>query len=412
MLIHVDDLITGMQLGKDIELKAGSYLITRKELPGGKLTEDVLGKIRRFASQLIPEKDKVYVVGDDLVYQHLKELFQQDLGKVIQLVESGRDFPNFLAESELRGKVLRVMEKLVANPDVIRNMYDLKMQARSTPQQQDYILEHSIRVTLLGIAIGLKARLSIISLFNYGMAAMLHDMGILQADIYPDLEKLDDLGTEELEEFIEEHQRNSEKIFSAQQLTMLPHTRAEIMDILANHHRPDLKGSAHKTTFLLYLAELVDEMISTMPHKVRYNFTQVQKHILGKRFHGRLGLMNLLLGLIKLFRGQGMIWVMVEAIAGIFGMQELLVENYEEKLKKILDFCPFKCASPYPVGGGNVLPRSIYCKNSTQKDFFCDHLGQNRIEIQNGKGNMKSYLKCATLNDQLHDLNKEGRKKT
>ena len=83
MLIHVDDLVKGMQLEKDIELKAGSYLVTRKELAGGKLTEDMIEKVRRFASQLTPEKDKIYVVGDDLVYQHLKELLHHDVKRII-----------------------------------------------------------------------------------------------------------------------------------------------------------------------------------------------------------------------------------------------------------------------------------------------------------------------------------------
>ncbi|MBN2290046.1 MAG: hypothetical protein JXQ83_11990 [Candidatus Glassbacteria bacterium] len=410
MLIHVDDLMPDMRLEKDIELSAGSYLITRKELAGGQLTEEVIEKVRRFASQLAPEKDMVFVIGDDLVYKHLKSVLEKDVEKIMRAIETGKDLPNFLAESDLRGKVQRIMEKLVSNPDLLRNMYNLKIQSKGRAKPQEYILEHSIRVTLLGLAVGLKVKMSIISLFNLGVAAVLHDMGILESEIYPRLDKLDDLDSGCLEEFIQEHQRNSERIFTGQQLTMMPHTRNEIEHMLRNHHRPEHGDETHKATLLLYLAELVDEMVTAMPHRVRYNFTQVQKHILGRRYEGRVGLTILLLGLIKLFKGQGLLWEMVQALAKVFSMEELLVENYEEKLKKIIDFCPFRCAVPYPSTGGNALPRTIYCKNSRDKDFYCEHMSQVSIEIQNSKGHLAPFFKCATLNGQLHHLNSEGRK--
>lgn len=410
MQVHVDDLIIDMRLVKDIELKAGSFLITLKELPDGRLTEEVIGSIRRFSSQLVPESDKVDVIGDDLVLEHLKKVLEKDVKQIMKSIEEGRDYPNFLADTELRNKVARVMEKLITNPDIIGNIYDMKLQTSGGGNQGNYIPNHSIRVTLLAIAVGLKLRWSIISLVNVGMAAVLHDLGILGSEAYPNLRKLDDYSTGELEDFIEEHQKNSENIFSLQQLNILPHTKNEIIHMLANHHRPDFTAAANKTTTLIYLAELLDEMISALPHKVRYNFSQVQIHILGKCYQGRLGLMQVLLGLVKLFRGQGLIWEMVQALTEVFSMQELLVENYEEKLKKILDFCPFKCAVPFPSGGGAALPRTIYCKNSTEKNFICEHVSQVRIDIQSGSGKMISYLKCSTLTNQLHDLNKAGKK--
>jgi hypothetical protein len=409
MQVHVDDLIIDMRLEKDIKLKAGSFLITLKDLPECRLNDEVIDSIRKFSSQLVPESDKVEVVGDDLVFEHLKKVLETDVNNIMKSIEEGRDYPNFLADTELRNKVARVMEKLITNPDIIGNIYDMKLQTKSGLQQGNYIPDHSIRVTLLAIAVGLKLRWSIISLVNVGMAAVLHDLGILESEAYPNLRKLDDYNTGELEEFIEEHQKNSEKIFSLQKLNILPHTKNEIIHMLANHHRPDLTDTANKTTLLIFLAELVDEMISALPHKVRYNFSQVQIHKLGKRYQGRLGLMHVLLGLIKLFRGQGLIWEMVQAITQVFSMQELLVENYEEKLKKILDSCTFKCASPFPAGGA-ALPRTIYCKSSTEKDFNCEHVSQVRIEIQSGKGKMVSYLKCSSLTEQIHDLNKAGKK--
>jgi len=412
MQVHVDDLISNMRLEEDIGLKAGSCLITLKELPEGKLTDEMIGKIRRFASQLTPETYKVNVFGDELVLEHLKKVLENDVKSMMKRIEEGRDYPNFLSDTDLREKITRVMDKLTSNPDIIGIMYDLKLQTKSGLTQGNYIPDHSIRVTLLGIAVGLKLRWSIISLINFGMAAIMHDLGILQTRIYPNLRKLDDFNTGELEEFIEEHQKSSEKIFSSQQLTILPGTRKEIQLMLENHHRPDLKAAWQKTTLLLYFAELVDEMISPLPHKARYNFSQVQIHKLGKRFQGRCGLMNLLLGLIKLFKGQGLCWEIVRTLAQVFSMQELLVEDYEGKLKKIIDFCPFKCTVPFPSAGGSALPRTIYCKSSIEKKFSCEHVGQTRIDIQAAGGKMISYFKCGTLGNQLHELNKEGRKES
>ncbi len=121
--------------------------------------------------------------------------------------------------------------------------------------------------------------------------------------------------------------------------------------MIANHHRPDLNDLQHKTSILLYFAELVDEMISPMPYRMRFNFSPEQIKKLGERFGRRNGLVNVLLALIKLHKGKGFAWQIVNSLVSLFSMDELLVEGYEEKLQLILDFCPFNCAvaSPTPA---------------------------------------------------------------
>ena len=47
MLMHVDHLIPGLELESDVRLKAGSFLITRKELPDARLNDSVIESIRR-----------------------------------------------------------------------------------------------------------------------------------------------------------------------------------------------------------------------------------------------------------------------------------------------------------------------------------------------------------------------------
>ena len=410
MIMHVDHLVPDMELESDVRLQAGSFLITRKELPDGKLSEQVIESIRRFSSQLAPEKHRVNIKADEQTYTHLRSVLEKDITKITETIESGTEYPNFLQDNDLREKVLRVVEKLISNPDIIRSMYEFKIGSETGDRAREQLLEHSIRTTMLVIAVGLKLRWSIIALVNAGMASILHDMGIIRTESYPALKKLDDLLPNELEAFIKEHQDHSAKIFSEQKLTMLPFTKNEITHIISNHHRPDFKESRHKTTLLLYFAELVDEMISPLPHKVRYNFSPAQIKKLGEKFTRRNGLVNMLLALIKLFKNSGLCWNIVSCLVEVFSMQELLIEGYEEKLKEVIDFCPFKCAVAYPHTGGNALPRTVYCNNSNEKEFACDHMGQVRIEIYLGAGKVKSYNKCSTLTNKLHELNKAGKK--
>jgi hypothetical protein len=409
MQMHVDHLVPDLELESDVRLKAGSFLITRKELPGGRLNEKVIESIRRFASQLAPVPFKVNIKADELALNQLKGVLDQDLNQITEKIAEGKEYPNFLDGEQLKDKVMRIMEKLISNPDLIRYMYEFKIGGSENDNVITQLHDHSIRVTLLSIAIGLKLRWSIISLVNVGMAGILHDMGIIRTEAFPNLQELDELLPNELEAYVEEHQKLSVDLFGEQKVTLLPFTKQEIVHMIANHHRPDFNDMRHKTTILLFFAELLDEMITLMPHKVRYNFSPDQVKKLGDKFARRNGLMNVLLALIKLYKGKGFAWQIVSSIISLFSMDELLIEGYEEKLKEIVNFCPFKCAVPYPPAGGNALPRTIYCNNSLSEEFSCEHMSQVKIEIYVGSGKVKAYKKCGTLTERVHQLNKAGR---
>jgi len=409
MQMHVDHLIPDLELESDVRLQAGSFLITRKELPGGRLNEKVIDSIRRFASQLAPVPFKVNVKANELALNQLKGVLDNDVSQITKKISEGKEYPNFLDDEQLQEKVMRIMEKLISNPELICHMYEFKIGEPKNDNVVGQLHDHSIRVTLLAISIGLKLRWSIISLVNVGMASILHDMGIIRTEAFPDLKKLDDFLPNELEAYVEEHQKLSVDLFGEQKVTLLPFTKQEIVHMIANHHRPDFSDMRHKTTTLLFFAELLDEMIAPMPHKVRYNFNQDQIKSIGEKFARRNGLMNVLLALIKLYKGKGFLWQIVSSIVSLFLMDELLIEGYEEKLKEIVDFCPFKSAVPYPPAGGNALPRTIFCNNSLNPDFSCEHMSQVKIEIYVGAGKVKSYKKCSTLTDRVHKLNKAGR---
>ncbi len=409
MQMHVDHLVPDLELESDVRLQAGSFLITRKELAGGRLNEKVIESIRKFAPQLAPVPYKVNVKADEVALNQLKGVLDQDVSQITQKISDGKEYPNFLDDEQLQGKVMRIMERLISNPEMIRHMYEFKIGDSENDNAISQLHDHSIRVTLLATAIGLKLGWSIISLVNVGMAGILHDMGIIRTKAFPNLQKLDKLLPNELEIYVEDHQKLSVDLFGEQKVTLLPFTKQEIVHMIANHHRPDLNDLRHKTTILLFFAELLDEMIAPMPHKVRYNFTPDQIRKLGEKFARRNGLMNVLLALIKLYKGKGFAWQIVSSILSLFSMDELLIEGYEGKLKEIVDFCRFKSAVPYPPAGGNALPRTIYCNNSLSSDFQCDHMSQGKIEIYFGAGKMKTYCKCAILTNRVHKLNKAGR---
>ena len=97
--------------------------------------------------------------------------------QIAQNISEGKEYPNFLKDDDLQDKVLRIMEKLISNPDMIKHMYGFKTSSDRPGDVFGQLHDHSIRVTMLAIAIGLKLKWSVISLVNLGMGGILHDMG-------------------------------------------------------------------------------------------------------------------------------------------------------------------------------------------------------------------------------------------
>jgi len=158
MQMHVDHLVPDLELESDVRLKAGSFLITRKELPGARLNAKVIESLRRFASQLAPVPYKVDVKADQLALNQLKSVFDQDVAQITQKISEGKEYPNFLDDEQLQDKLKRVMEKLVSNPDLIKHMYEFKISDSKNDTVIGQLHDHSIRVTFLAVAIGLKLR--------------------------------------------------------------------------------------------------------------------------------------------------------------------------------------------------------------------------------------------------------------
>ena len=406
MLLHVDHLVPGMVLEKDIELRAGSYLITRNELSKGQLNEKNIEGIRKFSSQILPEKDRVHILSDEFALGCIKNVVRKDLHRIADAVTSGKDRPNYLEDFQLQEKVMRTMEILFSNPNIIQTMYEARIGTSDGNTELELILDHCIRTSMLSMALGLRLKLTIFSLLSIGMASLLHDMGIFCTSAYPNMKSLDDISQEMLKEFIEQHQEHSGRLFNEQELTINSLQRKDIFHILTNHHSPDPDDNMHKNTLIFHFADLLDEMTSYLPHEVRYNFSGAQLEILGKRYSRRNGIANVLLGLTRLYKPKGGLpWKIISNLAGLFKLNPLLSGDYEEKLQETLDWCPFESARAYPALTGNALPRTVFCKKSVDPEFKCYYLLYITVQIQSKPGKLKDYFKCSTLGSRLQELN-------
>ena len=104
MLLHVDHLVPGMILEKDIELKAGSYLITCNELNNGKLVEKNIDGIKKFSSQIVPIQNRVHILSDEFALGCIKSVVRKDLHRIADAVTSGKDYPNYLEDFQLQAR--------------------------------------------------------------------------------------------------------------------------------------------------------------------------------------------------------------------------------------------------------------------------------------------------------------------
>ena len=409
VILHTEHLVPGMVLDKDIELRAGSFLITRRELGDGRLTEKAIKSIWNFSPQIVPVSNRVFIQDDKFTLDYIKNVVKEDLNRIAEGITSGKAYTNFLADGELQAKVMRVMEILLSKPDIVRCIYDAKFNFGEQDKALDLILDHSIRTAMLATAIGLRLRWTLLSLVSVATAALLHDLGILTTSPYPDLQSLDDLPADSLAGFIEKHQENSASLLENSGITMNPYQQREVLHIIANHHDPDLEDLKHRNTILFHFADLVDEMISLMPHSLRYNFSPAQLEMLGEPYKRRYNLIFVLLGLTRLYKRKGgLSWAIIRNMAALFNMKNLLGGNFDVKLQEIIESCPFDSAKVNPPLNGNSMPHTIYCSKCNDNGFNCEDLLHVKVNIQNDYGEMKEYLKCSALNTRLQNLVEQG----
>ncbi len=405
MLLRADHLVPGMRLGRDIELKAGSYLITRRDLADRKLTPRVIESVQKFSQQVVPTPGMVVVDNDEIVLHHVRGVLSEDLHRISDQVTEGKLYPNFLADGQIQVKVMRVMEMLFSNPDIVRMMYESKYASSEPSSPAEMILEHSVRVTLLSLALGLKMGWTIIGLMSLGTAALLHDIGLLDPRLSGRMQGLDECSEKDISDFVALHQQRTVELIQEQNLSVSSYHRQEITKIVAGHHNADHDETSSRGALLLYFTDLLDEMVSLLPHGLRYNFSADQIEVLGGRFRKRVGLVELLTALNRLYGKQGGVRMeIVSNLASLFDMREILVEDFSARLEKIIDWCPYDSAAANPLANGNFPPRTIYCSRSSEEGFSCQHMVYVNVKVIDQKGKAREYLKCGELDSRLKGM--------
>jgi len=405
LLVHTDHLVPGMRLERDIELRAGSFLITVRELGQRGLDNKLIQSIRKFSDQIVPVSHRIGIKEDLLALSELRSVVQLDLNHALRQVTSGKVTPDYL-NPEIGEKVLRVMDSVTSHPDIICLLYDSRFNTPSDKIPVDLIIEHSFRSAFLALALSIRLGSTIISLTNLGMAALLHDLSLLTTPFFSNGRSLDDLGRDQLDSFVSRHQVQSALFFSDRAVKLSPYQQGEIIHILASHHRLPLDGPVHRNSLIFHLADLVDEMVSQLPHQIRYCFNYYGEEPIRSRFSRRAGLVAVLGALAEQanLRG-GQIRQVIFALTELFRMPELMNVNYSSRLREIVEWCPFNSASLWPGGESNDLPRAVFCRRSREDGFSCPHMVFSRIQIQQADGSFADYYKCGELGGRLHKLN-------
>lgn len=257
--IPINHIKPGMLLGKTIFNKNGTKLLNE----GNLITRDHLERIMALgycglyiddplSSEL--EFDSMFIdtIKNEAV-QSLKNLFISSSANS----SSYQDEINFLSSS-----LVKIIDELISNTDIISNMVDLKI-------YDDYTYFHSVNVAILALIVGNSLKLHKDMLIQLGMAAILHDIG----KKFTPIEILSKPGklTEEEFNIIKEHPYNGYQ-FIKHSFPMISATT--YVGILQHHERYDGSGYPSGTKGenislfgrILAVCDVYDALVSNRPY--------------------------------------------------------------------------------------------------------------------------------------------------
>ena len=121
----------------------------------------------------------VYIASDytkDVVVNDCMGLIQR--AQSLSFVRHVLSTPSYGVEFERRVNDLlqSIIDRIQSNEVILETLYSMR-------NYDNYTYEHSLRVTILSILIGIKMQLSRNELWEIGIAAMLHDIGKVDIDI-------------------------------------------------------------------------------------------------------------------------------------------------------------------------------------------------------------------------------------
>jgi len=252
--IKVSSLKPGVKLGKDIYSFDGNLLLPK----GAVITNEHLEAFTR------RHFDEVFVMETDSQQKSEKkfeDVYTQalDMSKSFMLeVSVGKS----LDPEEVQDTVSMLVEQVFDQHGLFRQMRMMK-------DKDEYLLTHSINVSLLCILIGRWLKCDEQAIKDLGVAGLLHDIGKIYIDDKI-LNKADKLTEEEFEE-VKKH-----TLLGYNLLNQYPWINEEIANaILMHHERADGTGypiglKGYKMGFyasVVAVADVYDALTSTRSHK-------------------------------------------------------------------------------------------------------------------------------------------------
>jgi HD-GYP domain-containing protein (c-di-GMP phosphodiesterase class II) len=174
-MIKLDNsaLMPGMILARDVfDLKSGLLMVSA----GVVLTGEIIEKLQQFA------RIEVYVqeLSAELQDQHEKQLMVGMKVEHERILNRARDIMTNAGEQPPDPQILHLMisdlqEQIELSSNVLLNLSHIKV-------YDDYLYSHVVNVAMLALIIGKQLRMSRNDLRDLGIAALLHDYGMVKLD--------------------------------------------------------------------------------------------------------------------------------------------------------------------------------------------------------------------------------------
>jgi HD-GYP domain-containing protein (c-di-GMP phosphodiesterase class II) len=246
-----------------------------------------------------------------------EELRVETLKKVKKLFLTNRtDTPQTIS---ILGQVESIIEELIANKDVMLNVFDFK-------RFDNYTYAHSVNVALISLIIGIALELNKKELTELGFAALIHDIGKMLID-KEIVNKAAQLTAEEFVE-IQKHPLMGYK-YARETYKKMPETVFQA--ILDHHEKYDGTGYPHRKAGndislygrILALADVYDAISAERPYRKALSPSESMEYIMGNAgTHFDPLIANLFIHKIAPYP----VGTMVHLSNGLTG---IVVENYE-----------------------------------------------------------------------------------
>ncbi len=274
--IKVTQLVPGMRLAEDIFLPNTNVILigANKEL-----TVDV---IRRIEAMGISEVSITEETEEDSKEEKEKQLIpllmknhERAVSAVEEIIKPSSDYP--LEEQVIRGLADDLLAQVEVDSSLLLNLTHLK-------RYDNYLFSHSVNVAILSILTGEVLGYTREELNRLGVAALLHDIGMMS--IKPEIwQKQGSLLPEELEE-IKKHPLYGEEILKAGNFP------EEILAVVREHHER-CDGSSYpygkqgkEISFkarILGVTDVYDACISFRPHREQMTPQQALEQLLAEK---------------------------------------------------------------------------------------------------------------------------------